>query len=301
MKAIMRKMSGTRDSTKLGSISSLLKELKEFDRESGFVYFFRGHSRFLFKLIPSIYRDEKLIANENIIIKELMLRCPNDFVGHKSKFQSLVRMQHYSLPTRLLDITANPLIALYFASEYKDQPQVDGEILVFRIPKDQIKYFDSDTVSVLSNISMLPSNFALPDGNLDRAGFNDTSQIHKLLNEVRKEKPYFEPYIFEPHLESVVCVKPQLDNERIIKQEGAFLLFGVNRCKTRPAVVNRSWLPANFGSRRLLVNRERKAVIREQLEVLGITQAAIFPEIDTVADFIKQSYINSTQSRFTAE
>ena len=57
----------------------------------------------------------------------------------------------------------------------------------------------------------------------------------------------------------------------------------------------------NFGSRRLLVNRERKAVIREQLEVLGITQAAIFPEIDTVADFIKQSYINSTQSRFTAE
>lgn len=170
-----------------------------------------------------------------------------------------------------------------------------------RIPAAEIKYFDSDTVSVLANISRRPCTFELPDAALDRAAFNDHPQIHYLLHEVKREKPYFEPSILRVHLESVVCVKPKLDNARVIKQDGAFLLFGMNGRKIEPASVPLRYLSA-AASKRLLVEPSKKIFIRKQLESLGLTQATIFPEIDKVAEFIKRNYAtpvaaNSSESK----
>lgn len=273
----------------VGSVRTFLTEMERFEPEKGFTYFFRGHSRFSHRLVPSIYRDPSWIANEDVLFKELVLRCPNDFSGQESTFQSLVKMQHYSLPTRLLDITANPLVALYFACEHEGTQRESGEVVVFRIPTAEIKYFDSDTVSVIANISRRPSTFKLPEEELEREAFNEDRQIHYLLHEVKREKPYFEPFILRYHLESVVCVKPKLDNARVIKQDGAFLLFGMNGRKTEPASVPAGFLAA-AASKRLLVEPGKKVFIRKQLESLGLTQASIFPEIDKVAEYIKRNY-----------
>lgn len=276
-------------SIRVGSVRTFMTEMERFEPEKGFTYFFRGHSRFTHRLVPSIYRDPGWIANEDVLFKELVLRCPNDFSGQESTFQFLVKMQHYSLPTRLLDITANPLVALYFACEHEGPQRESGEVVVFRIPTAEIKYFDSDTVSVIANISRRPSTFKLPEGDLEREAFNEDPQIHYLLHEVKREKPYFEPFILRHHLESVVCVKPKLDNARVIKQDGAFLLFGMSGRKTEPATVPAGFLAA-AAAKRLLVEPAKKAFIRKQLESLGLTQATIFPEIDKVAEFIKRTY-----------
>ncbi len=280
-------------SIRVGSVRTFLTEMERFEPEKSFTYFFRGHSRFSHRLVPSIYRDPGWIANEDVLFKELVLRCPNDFSGQESTFQSLVKMQHYSLPTRLLDITANPLVALYFACEHEGPQRESGEVVVFRIPTAEIKYFDSDTVSVIANISRRPSTFKLPDEDLERLAFNEDPQIHYLLHEVKREKPYFEPFILRHHLESVLCVKPKLDNARVIKQDGAFLLFGMNGRKTEPATVPAGFLAA-AASKRLLVEPGKKVFIRKQLESLGLTQASIFPEIDKVAEFIKRTYATPT-------
>ena len=285
-------------SIRVGSVRTFLTEMERFEPEKGFTYFFRGHSRFSHRLVPSIYRDPSWIANEDVLYKELVLRCPNDFSGQESTFQFLVKMQHYSLPTRLLDITANPLVALYFACEHEGPLRESGEVVVFRIPTAEVKYFDSDTVSVIANISRRPSTFKLPDEDLERLAFNEDQQIRYLLHEVKREKPYFEPFILRHHLESVVCVKPKLDNARIIKQDGAFLLFGMNGRKSEAATVPAGFLAA-AAAKRLLVEPAKKAFIRKQLESLGLTQATIFPEIDKVAEFIKRTY--ATPPETTAE
>lgn len=75
--------------------------------------FYRGQSDKSFELIPSIYREKFLIQNENRIFRDIIAQSPADFKGCTSTFEKLVKMQHYSLPTRLLDITTNPLVALY--------------------------------------------------------------------------------------------------------------------------------------------------------------------------------------------
>ena len=63
--------------------------------------FFRGHSNCNFKLIPSIMRNNKLYKNENVINKEVLIDCPEDFQNKDTILEKLVMMQHYGLPTRL--------------------------------------------------------------------------------------------------------------------------------------------------------------------------------------------------------
>ena len=91
---------------KIGAISTLIQKLETITSDKTKVWFFRGHSKSSYDLKPSIYRNQGLIGHEAEMFNELILRCPNDFNDGLSTFQMLVKMQHYSLPTRLLDITS---------------------------------------------------------------------------------------------------------------------------------------------------------------------------------------------------
>ena len=225
------------------------------------------------------------------MLRELMLRCANDFSDGLSTFQCLVKMQHYSLPTRLLDLTSNPLVALYFACAIHDHDDEDGEVIVLRFDIDELKYFDSDTVCVLANLSRQPPDFRYPtEKNLKK--FNQLQEIKLLLHNIRRDKPYFEPHIRPDDLGKVICVKPLLDNPRIIRQDGAFLLFGMDRQPRTEAQ-----LPKKAVIGRIKINRDKKKELTSQLETLGVSQATMFPEIEQVASHIKEKYKNPELER----
>lgn len=79
---------------------------------------YRGHSDASsnYRLLPSLARYNKSLEyNENIIVRELMTLRPDEFHNIQSDFDLLAKMQHFGLPTRLLDFSYNPLIALYFS------------------------------------------------------------------------------------------------------------------------------------------------------------------------------------------
>lgn len=249
--------------------------------------FYRGHSnRTKYRLEPSILRKDEhgnyiYRDAEDRMYRELLVSNSIDFHGDVYTLDRLVRMQHYSLPTRLLDITSNPLIALYFAC--KSNLDQDGEVIVFSMDRHHIKYFDSDTASCIANLTRLPqaSKDALDFSSLDVRKFNKLQSVKQLLHFIKEEKPFFEPRLEPKHLRSIVCVKGKHTNNRIAFQSGAFLLFG------HDAALDEGGSPEISVQRIAVTN---KGDVLRQLDLLNINESTVFPYIENSAKYIAQKF-----------
>lgn len=275
---------------RVASISSFIERIKDIKSRRGFSYFYRGHSDSSYKAIPSVFRA---ISNDGVkgtfadqedkLFKNLVMQCPQEFIGCSSTLEYLVKMQHYGLPTRLLDLTTNPLVALYFAcSSNSGKGGKDGEVIIYEVPNEEIKFFNSDTAAVIGNLAKMPRNFKYPD---DKERF---------LHEIKAEKPYFIDGIKIDDLSKVQCVKAKLDNRRITQQSGAFFIFGMNESITSPAEIPYSYIyKENNKSVTIEIMNPGKTTLLKQLANLSISEASLFPEIDYVARHLKNQVVEA--------
>lgn len=379
------------------SVKDFFTEIKNIDKKSN--VFYRGHSNEEYDLLPGIYRENEdgknLVDFEDKIFREVISKSPIEFIG-KNTLESLVLLQHYGTPTRILDLTENALIALYFACN--DNFNKNGEVIIFDIPYQNICNYDSDRVTIISNIAKCDSNiyhmgtkknkeklFLLEEkkiknkinnisvtvstsniinedeeselkkyyeeeirdeidiNKIDKS-FNEfyqdwiskdkkynkiyyknsfikkfqefinndkdkmiyqsnTELFGKLLHCIREDKSYFLPIINPEDIDNVYAVKPKLDNPRIIRQQGAFLIFGVKETdfskvfeqviKKPISKISKDWvIKGKEGGKnhRIIINKKYKKIILEELNILGINTSTLFPEIDKISDWVKNKY-----------
>lgn len=281
----------------VGSVEDYIKTIETLaNRYPNKEHFFRGHYYYKYLLVPSLYRKKKYYDNESYMYMDFKTQFYNE-LSNKKYIEILTTMQHYKMPTRLLDTTSNPLVALYMACDipynYHSKNYGIGEVVFMSEDRKNVKYSDSNTTILLSSLAVLETPLkqelyeAIKESikNKDKK-YQETKAYKRFVGEVTSELSGFDETYFDP--ESLLKprhVKVGMINERIIAQSGNFILFGLCNYQTG------EYEPLNTVSKEriFIVHRD---YISKQLNMLNINAGTMYPDKDHMSIEIMKSYDN---------
>lgn len=260
---------------------------------------YRGQRDASWQNVPGLFRPDlaQLEHSEKRAVRDLVSVHPNEFSSDQSMFDRLVRMQHFGLPTRLMDVSQNPLVALYFATDPgpENAEATDCAVTAFSIPEEREKYFDSDSVSCLANLANMTSKEKTEIIGLRRSRVRGTTKeyeikrinaqnvILRLHQFIRVEKPHFLPIIDPIDLFKPYYVHPKMSNRRILSQAGGFIIHGL-------IPPSRIRFAHGIAETKFVIPATAKAPLRKALDLLGINESTLFPELDRAAKRITANY-----------
>jgi len=147
-------------SRKITRVVDFVKVINKIKWDANCDLFFRGHDKVIKNIEPSLYGREpwkNLWEKEAEIYNDAIAHCPQEFVHCGNTIETLVKMQHYGIPTRILDVTRNALVALFFACWR--EPKKTGEVVIFNVPQKNILKLDSDRLLLLANLAKQRKDF----------------------------------------------------------------------------------------------------------------------------------------------
>lgn len=241
--------------------------------------FFRGQSNKSWDIRPSIFRDA-LISVEHKIIQTATARVPQEFRECSSAFEELTKLQHYGLPTRLLDITMNPLVALYFAclptSKVKDKEgnevYPDGIVYICTGYEEHEKSYKAKILSEITKIGF-EGDFTLKD-------LRTSLEINKDID----------PESFIKLIQDTIFVMPSYSNSRLIRQSGAFLISGAINVTVDEHDLWNSKVDLNqeIDKKHIIIPQDSKEKLLDELDFFNINESTLFPELEHQMSHIKK-------------
>lgn len=206
---------------------------------------FRGVANKEYDLTPGFQRTlsgnnkESCILDETHALSDIVNNYPE--LRRMSFFDALATLQHYTLPTRLLDWTPNPLSALFFACMDMQgliDDKNDGELFILNPLK--LNYYTCsrwgmlhpEHNEVLMRLRLALStdyrSFASPSSFNDPSDPFFASQINFDFEQYKEQRKTCtaEDWAIGRLLATPVAVYPTRNNDRLIVQEGTFTLHG---------------------------------------------------------------------------
>lgn len=256
---------------KITSISEYIKAVEKLtkDIEEDTVIVYRGENKYYQTFCrPTLFRDDYFKKNKFIEKNLLDEMRSNRLTDGKSYLEMAVDAQHGGFPSRLLDVTYNSLVALYFAvtphyiknEENANDGEEDGYVYIYNIKK-----------------IFCPSS-------------NNINKLYETILNREEEWIYNNP-IFQKNHKLIDHFKI---NDRIVAQQGAFILFQGDE----------AYPIQKSDYKQIIIDKDARAEIRKDLKRLfGIHTGSIYPESNNLVNDIKSrsNKVNNAEFSFSNE
>lgn len=245
---------------------------------------FRGLNDSRFELLPSIFRktadNEQGIENDKYLAwaseKDILQAFRGEAMGYVKDVPATdyrtwaVYAQHYGVPTRFLDWSYSPLVALYFAC--KDKEHIEGAVWMLHCTNYQ--YFLHKT------------------GAQNDAGLTIDETINCIF---KGEKVIEYPILFRPYY---------IDN-RMSAQSSIFMIWGSNMSCLDNLIPDELSMVYKSDNKRnnefklgeqnpifmqIKIYPDQKKRFLRQLDMMGVNEKSLFPGLDGIGRYVESRY-----------
>lgn len=258
---------------RIESIDDIMKLLTEQNYDESIKryrspYVYRGIPNIDFKLQTSIQRNCKGKQKE---LEKVILRSFTKYAAiqdhhiSESMWRQMFIGQQHGLPTRLLDWTFSPTIAMHFATS--------GEQLAFMDLHD----------AVLWKIDMEEMNSLLPEKyrkvlDHNRAYAFTVGMLNQLAANI-------DTYDEDMQGKGMVLIEPPSIDERIINQYAYFSIV------PRQITNIEQWIDENTSNTyKYIIDKDLKWRIRDVLDQMNVNERIVYPGLDGLSTWIKRMY-----------
>ncbi len=254
--------------------------------------YYRGQSDAQYKLLPSLARQLSSYYNlqvgfERRIVEYVEENFPNILKETSTPIDRLAFLQHHGAPTRLLDITASSLVALYFAAA--SHPDDDGEVIAFAPFDRETERYPMD-MAIADSYRMIQGSIDSLEHFYQRAKHQEYFLEQKSLVDNYVDKLGGGQWVLEC-CESPLFVHSYHHTARQRIQQSSFILFpnDINTENPNDPYFIENISPLSKDNEvvagRITVPSDIKTLILSQLKHAGITRSMLFADsIDIICE-----------------
>ncbi|WP_430470432.1 FRG domain-containing protein [Thalassospira lucentensis] len=227
---------------------------------------YRGHSKDSYLLQPFTHRGleaqdrASVELAERLVFAEFDRRSPLYDSYRRDRWDLLFLMQHYRAPTRLLDWTSSPLVALFFALMEGD---TEEDAVVWCIDPSAWNGI------VLGDIS-------------------ETPRI--LTTDERLVEQYHPCFDDKSNRSEPIAIQGIMNNPRINAQKGRFVIFSSDPKPLETFAENNKVKFNGPTLTKIVIDKDAKEAVLIDLECYGITYSTVFPDLEGLAVEIRRQF-----------